>query len=447
MSSSPSSSSQYVEGADGGNGGAGEFERPSSSRRRSGDGVWPDHVVEALASQVAIDASRSVGRLAAAPALFNIFQVCSTWRAVSRSELLWENLTRRIWNRNHLLHHTWRDEYIYRHRTARNFRLSRYIYTTLHFVPSANNNDGLSCRRLALSDHYLAAGFSDGTVRLFHIPTRLHFSTFHPYPRDRLGLFAPAVSGIILSDTQLIFASLDGDIHVATINNAAPLRRSQLGDVLNDGALVDFTGCNRWWVGLYAGVQGRSFHIWDGESEEIVFIGGSLTNTVALNGWRSLTEPTEFVGRVRVTSQETAVACTRLRVIVFDLRHQGIVLGEEEFRRRIIVGTFDASNEAFAVVNSRGVARVRRVFTLEQVCRFPVEVESMRGLLGCMNGVGVYALMCGQGFITAWDSEDGRRLYDFTERIGEANAMVADDRYVAASSTDGTIHLWDFGVQ
>lgn len=121
-----------------------------------------------------------------------------------------------------------------------------------------NNVDSLFCRRLALSDHHLAAGFSDGSVQLFYLPTRLHLSTFHPHHRDRLGRFSRAVSGIILSDVQLVFASLDGDIHVVVIGDAAPPRRAHLGDVVNDGALVDFTGCDQWWVGLYAGSS--SFH-------------------------------------------------------------------------------------------------------------------------------------------------------------------------------------------
>ena len=130
-----------------------------------------------------------------------------------------------------------------------------YAYATLQLLPADynNNNEGISCTRLALSDHYLAAGLSNGSVCLFHVPNRLHVSTFHPHHRDRLGRFSSSVSGIILSDTQVVFASLDGDIHVAMINYPNPPRRAHPGEVVNDGALVDFTGCNRWWVGLYAG--------------------------------------------------------------------------------------------------------------------------------------------------------------------------------------------------
>lgn len=56
-------------------GGGGEG--PSSSRRgrRVGNNVWPEPFVEDLALLVAIDASHSLGRLAAAQALALIFQV------------------------------------------------------------------------------------------------------------------------------------------------------------------------------------------------------------------------------------------------------------------------------------------------------------------------------------------------------------------------------------
>jgi hypothetical protein len=55
-----------------------EFEAPSSSsssRQRAMNEVWLEPVVEALATQVAIDASHYHGRLSAASALAIIFQV------------------------------------------------------------------------------------------------------------------------------------------------------------------------------------------------------------------------------------------------------------------------------------------------------------------------------------------------------------------------------------
>lgn len=83
MSSSSSSSNGNGNGNGNGSGGnygarrGGEYEGPSRSRPRAINEVWPEPFVEALAAQVAIDASRLVGRLAAAQALANVFQVCS----------------------------------------------------------------------------------------------------------------------------------------------------------------------------------------------------------------------------------------------------------------------------------------------------------------------------------------------------------------------------------
>ncbi|MFS7933632.1 putative transcription factor WD40-like family [Helianthus anomalus] len=150
-------------------------------------------------------------------------------------------------------------EYIYRHRTATNFRNRRYNHTTLNFPPN-DNNEGLSCRRIALSDYHLAAGFSDGSVRLFHLPTSLHVSTFHPHQRNHFGQYSRAVSGIFFTDTRLVFSSFDGDIHVASIHVPGALRRAHLGDVVTDGVLLDFTGSNRWWIGLYAGTLSSCMH-------------------------------------------------------------------------------------------------------------------------------------------------------------------------------------------
>ncbi|XP_019198391.1 PREDICTED: transcriptional regulator STERILE APETALA-like [Ipomoea nil] len=451
-STNSSSSPEPVEGREGSAGGVG-FEAATSSssrsRRRGGNGVWPEPFVEALACQVAIDAASNNGRLAAAPALASLFQVCSTWRAVSRSDLLWLNLTARIWDRRRLLRNTWRDEFMFWHQTANNFRRGRYVYRTLHFAPpSDDNNDGLSCRRLALSDHHLAAGFSDGTVRLFYIPTRLHLSTFRPHHRDRLGRYSSAVSGIILTDAQLVFASLDGDIHVVVIGDAAPPRRANLGDVVNDGALVDFTGSERWWVGLYAGVPERAFHIWNSETEELAFVGGTLTDPEAVMGWHLLTELTELVGRVRVTGLETAVACTGMRLIVFDLQNHGVIIGQEDqFQYGLTVGAFDARGDSFLIMDNRGAASVRRAEDLEQRCWFNVGGAAAQGggVMGCMNGG--FAIMFAASRVRVWEIErgDGVYLRSLRERNLDVNAMVADERHVAACSSDATIHLWDFG--
>lgn len=254
-----------------------------------------------------------------------------------------------------------------------------------------------------------------------------------------------------------------------------PLRRAHLGDVVNDGALVDFSGGDRWWVGLYAGdfanksehayltciishfvsiltfrrsvgVPGHAFHIWNGETEELVFIGGTLTDPEAVMGWHLLTELTDLIGRVRVTGHgDTAVACTSLRVVAFDLQNQGVIMEEEEFRRGVIVGSFDAFNGSVMITNVRGVATVRRVANLEEVCRFTVRGGSQGETRGCVNGG--YGVMWGGGLIRVWEIESGQYLYSFREVIGLCNALIADQRYVAACSCDGSIHLWDFGAQ
>ncbi|KAM7264510.1 hypothetical protein ACFE04_002193 [Oxalis oulophora] len=380
-------------------------------------------------------------------------QVCSTWRAVSRSDLLWNRLTRLVWGRTTLLHDTWRDEFIYRHRTAHNFRNSRYNHITLPYDPSDvdDPDDGLICRCLTLSDLYLAAGFADGIVRLFHLHTLHHAATFRPLHReDRLGQFSRAVVGIVFVDsTQLVFATLDGDIHVALINNiGVPARRAYLGDMYNDGALVDFTGCRRFWIGLYAGTPGRAFHIWDSGTEALLFVGGTLTDPEAVTGWHMFTELTEYVGRVRVTSQQSAVACTSSRLLVFDLMSQELILPEQEYPRGITVTAFDVSHENYMVVDGRGVGIVRRVDDyLQEGRRLQRNVmgASQRNVMGCMN-LG-YALMCSAGVMRIWEVEHGHYLYRFRDNnIGEVNALVANDRHVAACGRDSTIHLWDFGA-
>ena len=70
MSTTSSSSSSH----DGGDGGR-EFEEPLHARQRFNNAVWPEPFLDALATQVAMNAVTSPGRLAAAPAICNLFQV------------------------------------------------------------------------------------------------------------------------------------------------------------------------------------------------------------------------------------------------------------------------------------------------------------------------------------------------------------------------------------
>ncbi|GER39529.1 transcriptional regulator STERILE APETALA family protein, partial [Striga asiatica] len=416
-------------------GGHHEFEGPSSSRRRTMPvvvtwhpaGIWPAPFVEALAFRVAVDASRTSGRLAAAQALFNIFQVCSTWRAISNSELLWYNLSRHIWVSADLGRHpTWRDEYIHRHRTAANFHLCRHSHAALNLLPDVGPvGRQPSCRRLALSDLHLAIGFSDGGVHIFRLPDGPHLvSVLYPQGHDRhMGRFSSSVSGIILTDARLVFATLDGDVHVSSLDGPSFLRRARTGDVVSDGALIDFSGRGRWWVGLYA---------------ELLFVGGTLTDPEALTGWHSLTEMTDPIGSVRVTAQGHAVACTSHRVIAFDLQNQvATVSGDELSRRGIVVGSFDSNHDSVLVADGRGRAHIRRVVDLGEVSRFAVRRGSgrMGKVLGCMNG-GCAVLSVG-GVIRVWGIESGEYLYSFRERMEECSAIVANETRVVACSSDG----------
>lgn len=158
-------------------------------------------------------------------------------------------------------------------------------------------------------------------------------------------------------------------------------------------------------------------------------------------GWHLLTEMTGIIGRIRVTSGDTAVAATGVRATVVDLRNQAVV-AEEEFRRGIVVGAFDARNDSALVLDARGSAAVRAVAGLAEVFRFRMRGEVS---LGCINGG--YAVAWGGRAIRVWEIERGQHLYSFRERVEECNALIADERYVAACSDDATIHLWDFGAQ
>ncbi|PQQ20760.1 transcriptional regulator STERILE APETALA [Prunus yedoensis var. nudiflora] len=131
----------------------------------------------------------------------------------------------------------------------------------------------------------------------------------------------------------------------------------------------------------------------------------------------------------------------------------GVVLGEEEYRngREIIVTSVDVSSAAYVIAERRRglarlarLARVRLVDTMEEVCRFNVRGAAEMGAMGCMNEG--YSLMCTDGVVSVWEVERGAYLYRFRERIGDVNAMVCDERHVAACSSDTTLHLWDFGA-
>lgn len=386
-------------------------------------------------------------------------QVCSTWREVSRSDLLWQRLTRRIWRRTYRLRDTWQLEYIYWHRTARNFSTGRHAFVVPHFDPSAvaaDHSPALICRCLTLSDTHLACGFVDGTVRLFDLETRAHVSTFWSTHGHLFGPFSRSVSGIVITNSVLTFARLDGDVYVAVINGPSPARRAIPGDVVNNGVLVEFAGTARFWVGLFAGHAGGAFQIWDAHTEQRVFVGGSLTDPETVLGWHMLTELVEPVGRVRVTEREFVVACTSSRLVCFDLRNPEILLRDVVSSTEFVVGSLDVSHEVFVVVERNGVGTVRRASTFERVSRFRMRGSWLRGLLGCMSLGYVLTLTYsggGAGLLRVWDVQQpaGRLCITLAvgpgEGQGHANSMVASQAHVAISSNDASIHLLDFSVQ
>ncbi|KAK8943120.1 Transcriptional regulator STERILE APETALA [Platanthera zijinensis] len=291
------------------------------------------------------------------------------------------------------------EEFISLHRTASNFRAGRCLHTHIP-TPAASI---LTCRRLAISDRHLAAGFSDGSVRLYDLPAAslIAHHAFHPH-RDRLGQFSAAIVGIILlSQRRLVFASQDGDITVANVDednfSEVVARRARAGNLVEDGTLVDFAGDERRWVGLFAGVPGWSWRVWDGETEQEVYAGGSLTDADSVAGWHMLADISfPSVARIAVAAAGTVVGCTGSRVQA--MRVGGMV-------------------EVTAEVSRFGVAAGRRMRR--------EEMRPGRGVVGSMNWG--YVVMWVGGVGRVWDALTGESLYALRRGTGEMRAAASSD--------------------
>ncbi|GLJ23769.1 hypothetical protein SUGI_0451050 [Cryptomeria japonica] len=434
----------------------------------NGGGVWPEPFVEALARKVALAAADGGGSLAAAPAVVTVFQVCSTWRTVSESEILWEALTRYVWDKTETTRRTqsWRDEYIRLHLTASNFHRNKAKYTSIEYEVSSDssgNGVGAACRCLALSPGYLAVGFFDGAVRVFSLTSKECVSSMKPEHENRLGPLSRAIAGIVIYERTVVFASFDGSVFVGGILSGN-VRCAHLGNVVNDGTLVDFTGCERFWVGLYAGIPGHACHIWDAVTEQLVFNAGDITDSEALRGWHLLTEQAERIGRVRVNNDGILLTATRGKLAGFELQTYGlppfvreeVALDEQE----LIVESVDVNKDRFLTASVNGAARVRRITDFEDVCGFSFDEvadnnststassssnnnnHNNRKVLGALNTW--QAFLCVDGAVHAWDAHSGVLLHRLDEQMGEVFDLVADDEHVAGCAVDTGIHLWSF---
>ncbi|GLJ23772.1 hypothetical protein SUGI_0451080 [Cryptomeria japonica] len=424
--------------------------------RSQADSIWPQPFVEALAREVALAAVNGGGSLAAVTAVVSVFQVCSTWRTISHSEILWEALTRHVWDRTQARTQSWRDEYIRLHLTASNFRHNRATYTSIEYEVSSDsdsNGAGAACRCLALSPEYLAVDFFDGALRVFSLEGKECVCTMKPNHENRLGPLSRAVAGIVMYGNTVVFASFDGNVFVGNVLTGH-FRCASLGNVVNDGTLVDFTGCGRFWVGLCAGSPGHAYHIWDAATEQLVLNDGDITDLEALRGWRLLTEQGGRIGRVGINSNGILLTATKMKLAAFDLETYGVSFSREQTAvvgQELIVESVEANNDRFLTASNNGAARIRRITDFEDVCSFSFDTAAgdnngnnhgERKVLGTLNAW--QAFLCIDGVVHAWDAHSGLRLHRLNEHMGQVFDLVADDGHVAGCAIDSGVHLWSF---
>ncbi|KAJ7556789.1 hypothetical protein O6H91_05G098600 [Diphasiastrum complanatum] len=410
--------------------------------------VLPESVVEIIALQLALNVSASTGPLSAAPAIANMFQVCWTWRNISRSELLWETLCVAVWGvRSRHEGRTWYQEYLLVHVTSINLRTGNYRHYKLNYEISGDSNGrSEKCRCLALSGRFLAGGFSDGAIRVFDLKSRLCMCTMKPVHRDRFGPLSRAITGLVIDNEKVTFASLDGSVFVGNIVEALH-RRVHVGNVIQDGALISFTGCSRWWVGLYAGSPGNSIRIWDAATREPVFQGGHIMDNDAMRGWNLFLEQATRIGSLRVSNDSYLVSTTQTKISVVDLETFGLRLNIER-EEQIAVEAFDVKYNRLLTSSYDGDAQVRRLPHLQEQCRLQhvragSDSNHRTKIVGALNTR--QAFLCISGVINAWDAVSGSHLYRVDEQLGsDVYDLVASDQFVAACVSDIGLHLWDF---
>lgn len=308
-----------------------------------------------------------------------------------------------------------------------------------------------------MSDHYLASGYVDGSVRLFELPSSRHIATFHPdLNRAHLGLFSRSISGLFLEASTLVFASQAGDIEVAStdedVDDRGISRLARVGNLVEDGVLVDFTGKGSYWVGLFSGVPDRSFRVWSFNEDEValLFVGGNLMNPNAVIGWRMLTDFPSVVGRVRVVEDRSyqdgvvaVVGCSSSFIQTAEVSGEGMALEEHSLGGMVAVGSVDLCEGNLMVVESMtGLAKVHQLRTMEEVCRFSTGGAVHGGsIAGGLNWG--YVVVCRGNRIKVWDVRTGEYLFTMRERVG-GNLVAVSQQYAAVWAANTGLHLWNF---
>ncbi|XP_024539571.1 transcriptional regulator STERILE APETALA [Selaginella moellendorffii] len=416
----------------------------------------PESVVEAVAVEAAAAAARAHGAMAASRTLACIFQVCSVWRSVSQSELLWENAFNVVWpTQARQPERSWRREFQRAHTTASNFRRGRARHTILveeetggrHYEPP---------RSLAISNDYLVGGHFDGALRVFDLKTKACVWTLRANQEEGFGPLSRAIAGISLQGDDIVFGSVDGNVFTASASRGNRVR-VHVGRVIQDGALISFAASQRWWIALYAGSVGHCFRLWDAATKQVVYRGGNMTDDDAMRGWHMLVERAGRVGRVRIVNEELLVAANRRRIRVHDLGTHGmpLIVERDQEAENNAVEAMDVRGNKLLSASYEGLARIRELPTMVEVLTVrhagvhanprlrPDDREQMQQLFGTLNSRQLF--LCFSGAVNAWDCSSGEHLYSLREETGYMyNDMVASDSCLAVSSRDTGLHLWDF---
>ncbi|MED6117074.1 hypothetical protein PIB30_106514, partial [Stylosanthes scabra] len=192
------------------------------------------------------------------------------FRPVFLHPWVWQSLTQIVWGRTVLERETWQLEYEFWHQAHQQIDQN---FVEGQFFQSFTEAVQLECSCIAVSesDAYFAAGFVDGTVRVYDIGTMALLTvlgTSHGGP-----ILVP-VRGIVISgEDSFTFATEDGNIYCAPI--IGPSYRAVVSRRLR-GDLLSFAGNRQWWVGLF--VTFPAFDVWDlrqGEPQ-LVYSGGEF---------------------------------------------------------------------------------------------------------------------------------------------------------------------------